>query len=68
MKNQKYQYIFSLRLAGFLMLNGQRIICINHNLKYRDKDVYVFKKNEDIEKLIDEYNKSKKQIGESICC
>ena len=29
---EKFKYIFSLKLAGYLMTNGQRILRINHNL------------------------------------
>ena len=42
MKDEKFKYIFSLKLAGFLMMNGQRIVRINHNLNVSNKDVYVF--------------------------
>lgn len=39
---EKFKYIFSLRLAGYLMMRGHRIIRINHNLNIPNKDVYVF--------------------------
>ena len=39
---EKFKYIFSLRLAGYLMMKGHRIIRINHNLNIPNKDVYVF--------------------------
>ena len=42
MKEEKFKYIFSLKLAGFLMMNNQRIIRINHNLNVPNEDVYVF--------------------------
>ena len=45
MKDEKFKYIFSLRLAGYLMMNGFRILRINHNLQRIDKErgkCYVF--------------------------
>ena len=50
MKDYKmYKQIFSLRLAGFLMMNGFPIKRIHHNLKVKGKDVYLF---EDTEALL----------------
>lgn len=37
-----YKQIFSLRLAGYLMMNGFPIKRIHHNLKIRNKDIYLF--------------------------
>lgn len=49
MKDYKtYKQIFSLKLAGYLMMNGFPIKRIHHNLKIRNKDIYLF---EDTEKL-----------------
>lgn len=59
MKEQKFKYIFSLRLAGYLMMNGYRILRINHNLQKDNKDVYVFKDENNINKAIEEYTKLK---------
>lgn len=59
MKDQKFKYIFSLRLAGYLMLNGYRILRINHNLQKDNKDVYVFKDEKNIEKAMEEYTRFK---------
>ena len=59
MDNKKYQYIFSLRLAGFLMMNGFSILRIHHNLKVYDKDVYVFEDSEKLQKAMGEYMKIK---------
>ena len=62
MKEKKFKYIFSLKLAGFLMMNGQRIIRINHNLNVSDKDVYVFVDTPELCKLMSEYsNKNSKE-------
>lgn len=56
MKEERYKYIFSLKLAGFLMMNGQRIIRINHNLDVLNKDVYVFIDTPELCKLMGEYS------------
>lgn len=45
-KEKKYEYVKSLRLAGWLMLHGFRILRINHNLDVKDKDVYVFEQSD----------------------
>ena len=60
MKEQKFKYIFSLKLAGFLMMNGQRIIRINHNLNVSDKDVYVFVDTPELCRLMSEYSNKNK--------
>ena len=60
MKNNKvYKQIFSLRLAGYLMLNGFRIRRIHHNLKEIDKDVYLFDNTIELENAMIEYKKLK---------
>ena len=56
---EKFKYIFSLRLAGFLMMHGQRIIRINHNLNIDGKDVYVFIDTPELCQLMSEYSKQK---------
>lgn len=56
MKEERYKYIFSLKLAGFLMMNGQRIIRINHNLDISNKDVYVFIDTPELRQLMGEYS------------
>lgn len=55
MNEKKYEYVKSLRLAGFLMMNGFRILRINHNLKVKGKDVYVFEQSEALSEKIFEY-------------
>lgn len=56
MKEQKkYEYIKSLRLAGWCMLYGFRILRINHNLEIKGKDVYVFEQSERLSDCILEY-------------
>lgn len=55
MKQKKYEYIKSLRLAGWLMLHGFRILRINHNLEVKGKDVYVFEQSDSLSDCIFEY-------------
>ena len=56
MKEEKFKYIFSLKLAGFLMMNGHRIVRINHNLNVPNKDVYVFIDTPELCQLMSEYS------------
>lgn len=59
---KKYEYVKSLRLAGYLMLNGFRILRINHNLEVKGKDIYVFEQSEKLSDCIFEYiNKRTKE-------
>lgn len=55
MREEKFKYIFSLKLAGYLMMNGHRIIRINHNLNIKNKDVYVFIDTPELCRLMSEY-------------
>ena len=52
---KKYEYVKSLRLAGWLMLNGFKILRINHNLEVKGKDIYVFEQSERLSDCIIEY-------------
>lgn len=61
---EKFKYIFSLKLAGYLMMNGQRIIRINHNLNVSNKDVYVFIDTPELCQLMSEYSKQNKNSKE----
>ena len=54
---EKFKYIFSLKLAGYLMMNGKRILRINHNLSGNGKDVYVFENTPEVCRLMSEYSK-----------
>ena len=56
---EKYKYIFSLRLAGYLMMNGFRILRINHNLNTPNKDVYVFGDSPELGEMMEKYSKDK---------
>lgn len=56
MKDYKtYKQIFSLRLAGYLMMNGFPIKRIHHNLKYKNKDVYLFENTDELTQAVLEY-------------
>ena len=60
MKNNKvYKQIFSLRLAGYLMMHGFRIRRIHHNLKEINKDVYLFDDIPELENAMFEYKRLK---------
>lgn len=54
-KQKKYEYVKSLRLAGWLMYHGYRILRINHNLDIKDKDIYVFEQSKELSDCIFEY-------------
>ena len=59
---KKYEYVRSLRLAGWLMLHGFRILRIHHNLQVKGKDVYVFEQSDKLSDCIFEYiNKRTKE-------
>lgn len=53
----KYRYVFSQRLAGFLMQKGFVLIRMNRNLDDRSKNVFLFKDSEEIESAIQDYSK-----------
>lgn len=59
-ETKKYEYVKSLRLAGWLMLNGFRILRINHNLEVKGKDVYVFEQSEKLSDCIFRYINNKR--------
>lgn len=62
MGKEKFKYIFSLKLAGYLMMRGCRIIRINHNLDVSNKDVYVFIDTPKLRLAMSEYsNKDSKE-------
>ena len=60
MKEKKYEYVKSLRLAGWLMYHGFRILRINHNLEVKGKDVYIFEQSERLSDCIFEYINNKR--------
>lgn len=59
MKDYKtYKQIFSLRLAGYLMMNGFPIKRIHHNLKVKNKDVYLFEDTPELLQAMLEYKET----------
>ena len=53
---EKENYVvFSQRLAGFLMLKGFRLVRTERNMKFEKKNVFIFKKSDELEEAIDEY-------------
>ena len=62
--NKEYKQIFSLKLAGFLMMNGFPIRRIHHDLKTKNKNVYMFDNDEKIEELMIEYSELKRSKEE----
>lgn len=54
-----YKQIFSLRLAGYLMFNGFPIRRIHHNLKVKNKDVYLFDDTPELEEAMLKYKELK---------
>jgi tRNA A-37 threonylcarbamoyl transferase component Bud32 len=62
----KYQYVFSMKLAGTLMTKGFKILRISKLLEDNTKDVYVFEKSAEIQREIDKYIKAKGENGYAI--
>lgn len=52
-----YKQIFSLKLAGYLMMNGFPIKRIHHNLKVKNKDVYLFEDTPELASCMLKYKK-----------
>lgn len=52
-----YKQIFSLKLAGYLMMNGFPIKRIHHNLKIKNKDVYLFEDTSELMQAILKYKR-----------
>lgn len=63
---EQYEYVRSLKLAGHCMMNGFRIIEVRPNYKVTNKDVYVFKKSEELSKCILKYIESTKEKNNGI--
>ncbi len=66
MKDYKmYKQIFSIRLAGYLMMNGFPIKRIHHNLKVKNKDVYLFEDTPELMQVMLKYKDITVDKGES---
>lgn len=57
----KYEYVKSMRLAGYLMQQGFRILKITQNTQFQDKDVYVFEQSKELSNCILEYIRTKEK-------
>lgn len=53
--SKKYEYVKSLRLAGYLMMHGFRVLRVEQNIKIKNKDVYVFEQSDKLSDCIFEY-------------
>ena len=53
---QKPFIAYSNRLAGFLLLNNQKLLRVRPNIQDISKDVYIFKNCPEIETLLADYN------------
>lgn len=60
-QKSKYQYIFSMKLAGNLMINGFKLLRVNKHLSGNGMDVYVFEETDEIKVFIEKYKKSKEK-------
>lgn len=47
--------IYNQKLAGFLMLNGYRLMGMEENQKYKGKNVFYFMDSEKIRKCVQTY-------------
>lgn len=65
-EKSKYQYVFSMKLAGILMSKGFKILRINKHLSGDGNDVYVFEKSKGIQKEIEDYIKAKGEIKKHV--
>ena len=53
--SKKYEYVKSLKLAGYLMMHGFRVLRVEQNIKVKNKDVYVFEQSDKLSDCIFEY-------------
>lgn len=58
-QKSKYQYVFSMKLAGILMTKGFKLLRVNKHLSGDGNDVYVFEWSKKIQEEIDKYIKAK---------
>ena len=61
MIREKY-FVFSQRLAGWLMLQGFVLLDMREDKCNRSRNVYVFRESDALVKMVDEYKKRKLQI------
>ena len=60
-EKSKYRYVFSMKLAGNLMINGFKLLRVNKHLSRNGFDVYVFEDSDEINSFIENYKKSKEK-------
>ena len=52
----KIKYIFTQRLAGYLMFKGFVLLKMTDDLKNPSKHIFIFNESEEIRKAIDDYS------------
>lgn len=63
---EKDYVVFSQRMAGFLMMNGCRLLKIKNDINTPTKFVYYFPNTEYVKSFVDQYlNKFNKRRGKS---
>lgn len=60
---EKYKCIYSLKLAGYLMMHGFPVRRVERNLDRPKWDVYLFDKSEEIEEAIEFYKFKKAKVN-----
>ena len=53
----KLKHIFSMKLAGFLMMNGFSVIGVENDLKGSGRKVFLFKDTPELETMVGTYLK-----------
>ena len=56
---EKYKCIYNMRLAGYLMMNGIRIIRMEKNLGRPWRNVFIFEESDELTQLIEIYKETK---------
>lgn len=57
MNNSKTKYIFSQKMAGYLMLNGFVLLSIENNIKDKNKKVFLFKESNALLSTMEQFSK-----------
>lgn len=56
---EKYKCIYNMRLAGYLMMNGIRILRMEKNQGRPWRNIFIFEETEELMKLIEIYKETK---------
>ena len=59
--NQKFMAIFSLKMAGYLMMHGFVLMNLREHIDGSGKKVFYFIKSPELEKTMEEYKNFKKK-------